>query len=148
MSFILFVLAQAGTAPRLESPPVPPPMVVDPQSLADRLRRECLSEAGIALIVADALRRNEPRAMAERRARSMAIEQELGAASFADPLDLDRLARAKTAYDANQNESRMQSTRDEIALIRRLSSADRTIFARRFTVMRPILPPKTCPPAR
>ena len=145
-----------GTAPATSATPrvVPPPAPPAPpvpgsrthaQQRAERERRlseACLSERGIRAIL-----ESEDRSQAAAlrlRDEGRAIEEELGNAAHAAPLDLDRLERALAARTRYQADWQLRRDSERIALLRRLSPEDRAIFARDFTAMMVFPPPRRC----
>jgi hypothetical protein len=130
----------------LQTPAVtPPPGPAWPRAeqIAGDLRRACMSEAGIRIAMQDwaegqaAARADEP--------ENARVERELGEAAYVEPIDVDRLDRAAQARNANQARRLAEGERRAIATLRRLSPADRAIFARRLTVYRPNQPVRSCP---
>jgi transcriptional regulator NrdR family protein len=80
-----------------------------------------------------------------QEAENVRIERELGEAAYTAPVDINRLDRAAQARNANQAQRLADSTRREIATLRRLSAADRVIYARGLSIYRSGEPIRTCP---
>jgi len=151
---LLAPMAQAATAPPT-SPPAfirpaspPPPQADQIQRFAETLRRACMSEKGVQVVVSVWSSRHQPEAMAARLRITRDIEEEIGRVALTAPIDVDRLERAHRAHDQDQARHRQESTDESMAILKALSPADRAIYARRLTIMQPMGPPKTCPTAQ
>jgi len=154
----LFVLAQAAPLPPLEARPLtftptpaPPPepapgteayrVVRDARERA--LRIQCYSDAAIGIIL-----EQEDRAKAQRPdpAGWSAIVREVAEAAYAEPLDLDRLARAIAERERAQAEQQTRFTEDRLTILHLLPPADQVLFARSLSVLKPYPGPiqRTC----
>lgn len=134
-------LMMAGQSVSVSPPPAPP--WGQAEQFADRLRRACMSEAGIAIAVKDW---SEGQAAARAGAADNdKIQRELGEAAYTAPIDVSRLDRAAQARNAHQAEQSAEWTRRTIATLRKLSPQDRIIFARDLAVYRPSVPLRSCP---
>jgi len=131
----------AVTEPRVLAPPPAPPAPPRPGTpaydqerayRAGRLRETCISERGIRTIMES---QDQSRAVAVASGEGRSIEQELGQAAHADPLDLDRLERALASRAAYQAAQQARRDREAISMLRRLSPEDRAIHARQLTPM-------------
>ncbi|MET0137891.1 MAG: hypothetical protein ABW192_05855, partial [Sphingobium sp.] len=128
-----------------------PPPIADAayaKAVGDAMRRFCMSEAGVRIVIADAVRNQSAAILTAQLMQGRAIDQELGDAAYADPLDIGRLERAKRARDAHLAARIAAGTDRSIGLIRQLSLADRRIYARRLSVMQPVTPDPLCAPPR
>ena len=142
----LLALAAAQAFVPPPAPPLPPVdgprLAEESRRYADRLRAQCLSDAGVVAAVESFV--------AGRRdgvARSPDVDaanRALADAVYAPRVDPDRIAAALERSAAVQ--ARAQASRDarSVALLRQLSPADRAIYARQLTIMQPLLPAKTC----
>jgi len=138
---MLLWLALAAQSAAVSPPPSPP--WGRAEQVADSLRRACISEAGVGIAMKDWVEGQEAAKVQEAENRS--IERELGEAAYTAPIDIDRLDRAAQARNANQAQRLADSTRRAIATLRRLSPADRIIYAQRLSIYRPDGPVRTCP---
>jgi len=150
---IAAVILAAGQT--LVPPPAPPrPPSVDTAAFeqegaryADDLRRVCLSEPGVQIVLR-AWRAGRQAGLASV-APQQAAERELGEAAYANPIDPDRIARAQAEKRRLNDMALAASDSVGVAILRQLSPADRRIYVRRMTIMRPELPPQRCEaPAR
>ncbi len=145
----LLLIAAAAQAHRVPPPaPPPPPEAGSAQFERDRddltvsLRRQCMSQAGIAITVEHWARARS--VSRSRIASERALRQELGEAALTAPIDVARVERALEAGARFQEEQGAEYRRGAIAVLRALSPADRVIYARRLTVLAPAVPPRTC----
>lgn len=131
--------------------PVPPPepqpgteayRVVQDARLRN-LRSQCYSDVAIDIIV-----EQEDLAKARRADLSAwnAIVREVAEAAYAEPLDLERLARAVEARDRAQSEQQKRFSEERLAIMQLLPPEDRIIFARSLSVLKPYPGPieRTC----
>jgi hypothetical protein len=147
----LFPLLIAGAQPSALPPPSPPGLPRpgtewfdrERANYIERLRRDCMSERGIAIAVESWARWHAT--SDARTRREHAARQELGEAALTAPIDLERLERALAADADNQLQWRREHNANAMAVMRRLSPADRVVYARRLTVMMPAVAPRTCP---
>jgi hypothetical protein len=149
---ILLMLALAAQAP-FHPPPTPPGPSLPGSDLFDqerrayeeRLRGNCISEAGIAIIIEDWTRRRlSPSASAQSWRR---LQQATAEAVYSRPVDMAALEAALREDAQHQGELARERAEAAIAVLRRLSAADRTISARDFTVMQPSIPVRSCLPS-
>lgn len=146
MILALAVLGQATfTAPPSPAPPAPPGSEIyqaELQRYENQLRRACLSEPGIRVLVQSwAASRAK---FADRKPTWQQLEIDVATAAYADPVNMERLAIALRAKAAARSNDEMAQADDGIALLRQLSAKDRAIYARRFTWMQPVTPPPVC----
>ncbi len=127
--------------PALAAPPAPP--APRAEQMAAELRRLCMSEEAIAIVVED-WARNQQDARA-RRPEGDAIHRELGEAAHTLPIDVDRLERAAQARNGHQAALLAENTRRSMATMRRLPPQDRAIYARRFSILQTFAPERSCP---
>jgi len=142
--------AQSAPARRVLTPPPAPPLPPGPgmrgyeeirARRADQLRELCISDQGIRTIM-DSDERARSAGMASIE-EGHSINQELGEAANADPVDVERLGRALAARSAYQAAQAERRDREAVSLLRQLSPQDRAIYALQFTLMRayPLRPP-------
>ena len=113
---------------------------------AEDLRRACLSEEGVSIAV-EAWEQGQ-RQGPERASRQRAVDNEVGAAVFAQPIDIARVESALRARSNLQAQFSAERNDRSIEVLKRLSPEDRVIFARRLTGMRSATPLPSCPAAR
>ena len=125
----------------LAMPPSPPP--VDAASIARPLKRACMSDAGIALVVKSS---SEGRRANEADIPNFkAIYKEVADAAYAEPVDTARLGRALQAQiDYQHSRGKERNTR-LILLLEQLSAHDRMIYARTLSTLKSNVPEKVCP---
>lgn len=140
MPFLL-ALMMAGQSVAVSPPPTPP--WGQAEQFADRLRRACMSEAGIAIAVKGW---SESQAAAKAEvADNDKMQRELGEAAYTAPIDVNRLDSAAQARNTLQARQEAERTRRDIETLRKMSPQDRIIFARDLAVYRPPVPPRVCP---
>lgn len=138
---MLLWLALAAQSVAVSPPPSPAWGRVE--QVANDLRRACISEAGVGIAMKDWVEGQE--AAKAQEAENVRIERELGEAAYTAPIDINRLDQAAQARNANQAQRLADSTRRAIATLRRLSPADRVIYAHRLSIYRSGEPIRTCP---
>jgi len=155
---LLAALGQAASVQAAPPPALPPPAFFRPPSpppprsdqitqFAETLRRACMSERGVEVVVSQWSSRHQPEAIAARLRITRDIEDEIGRVALTAPIDVERLERAHRAHDQDQARHRQESTDESMAILKALSPADRVIYARRMTIMQSAWPEKTCPMA-
>lgn len=148
MSFIfaLSMLAQAAFMPPASPPPPAGPGTEafknSQLTFEQNLRRSCLSEAGIRMAVEDWTQRQAR--LANRSDSTWPLEHEIAEAAYATPVDVDRFERAMRAKAAAQARREEANLEESVQFLRRLSLSDRAIYARRFTLVQPTIPARTC----
>lgn len=139
LATIASVLMVAQTA--VAMPPAPPP--ADPASIARPLKRACMSDAGIALVVKSSS--EGQRAIQADSPNFKAIYKEVADAAYEEPVDTARLGRALQAQiDYQHSRSKERNTR-LILLLEQLSLHDRMIYARTLSILKSNVPEKVCP---
>lgn len=148
VAFALSFLAQAAFAPPATVAPLAAPgsEIFEREQLQfeRELRQSCISEAGVRLVVENWVA-NRTRAIS-RSATPRKLQYDIAAAAYAQPVDMAQLEQAIRAEVQMRVEDEATRVEDSIQLLRRLSSKDRAIYARRFTWMQPTTPPLTCKP--
>jgi hypothetical protein len=145
MTRALLALSLQQSSVPLVPPPSPPAMQADDaaaQRYAESLRRSCLSERGVSVVIA-----SWRRWMADsvgRVAFQKRVLEELGQAAASNPVDVDRLDRALAARRKEQADWFIAEDAQSIEVMRGLSPLDRLIFAQRLTIYKPAIPPRTC----
>lgn len=142
----------AAVQPSATPPPAPPGVRPGTEwfdraraSYEEGLRRDCMSEPGIAIAVAEWVRFMSS---TDRARQQQAATQELGEASLTHPIDLERLERALHANAEIQSSFQRDLIRSSMRVMRELDVADRAIFGRRLTTLQPAHPPMVCSAAR
>jgi hypothetical protein len=107
------------------------------------LRSACLSNAGIEIAMRSWSKRVD--AGLADTTEYKAIEQEVGDAAHASPVDLVRLEKALQARDELAVRRQVSRHEEVMEVLKQLSPSDRAIYARRLSLYRPTMPPKTCP---
>ncbi|MDO7843000.1 hypothetical protein [Sphingomonas immobilis] len=145
MIFVSFLAAQTLVAP--PGPPMPPRADTalfeqDRLRYADDLRRACLSEKGIEIAIAawTELRRDGPLRVNAQQAN----EQELGAAAYSATIDPDRIEHSLEVKRRLNDAFLAASDASSVSVLRKLSPADRRIFARRLTILQSSTRPQQC----
>ncbi|HEX8580517.1 MAG TPA: hypothetical protein VF655_13110 [Allosphingosinicella sp.] len=130
--------------PAPPAPPQPGTEAFDSQmdNYRAELRADCMTEAGIEAAVR--YRVLQVRKSAAESPKHQAATREVAEAALTPPIDVDRLERAMAEQARVRNESAAAYDVNALSLLRALSPADRIIFARRLTIMRPATPPKKC----
>lgn len=147
------LVALAALQPAFYPPPAPPgpaqpgtPAFQDERErYASTLRSNCLSEAGVIILVASWARSRE--AAIAGMAEGRALSNELAAAALTPPIDVTRVERALEANRRWQESHSAGYQREAVANLRALSPADRIIYARGLTGFSPTTPARICRPA-
>ena len=149
---LILAFVAAASQPAFYPPPAPPGPASpgtpaferERDQYAATLRSTCLSERGVALIVASWARSRAEAIAAMPEGRS--LSNELAAAALTAPIDIARLERAVEANRRWQQGRSDAYDRERLANLRALSPADRVIYARGFTAFAPTTPARICPP--
>lgn len=152
---MIVILALATAAPQLSSqaryqmPPSPPAPASEGEALdrdlagmADRLRKQCLSEKGVRIAVDD-VRRIRTSA-APDVARNRATRKEVADAAYAPNFDLARVIAALRAEAQYQAQSNLRRPEQSIALLQKLPKADQIRYARYISGVTPRYPLESC----
>lgn len=126
----------------LVMPPSPPP-ADDYASIAGPLKRACMSDAGVALVVKNRLEERQENQADISNFR--AIYQQVGDAAHADPIDVVRLGRALQVQIDYQHSRSEERNRRSIRILEHLSAPDRAIYARTLSTLKSNVPQKVCP---
>lgn len=150
MSFgiALAMLAQAAFTP----PPSPPAIAAPGTEVYQRqqasfesdLQRSCLSAEGVRLAT-ESWARNRARAASQPKSPD-SLQYDIAATAYTLPVDMNGLEQALKADAAMKAADAAAKLDEAIALLRSLSPADRAIYARRHTWMRPTTPAPVCLP--
>ena len=140
---IFLLLAQVATyiPPAVPAAPAVPP-ATQVESWEMRYRAQCMSEAGIRIIVDSSVRN-----WATARARTSDIQRSeaaLARAIFSNPIDLAGIERGVREQGERSAQVAREIAETQIANLRQLSARDRAIYARSMTTMQPLTQGKRC----
>lgn len=137
----------AFTAQAVTAPPAGPGTPAFERNKAEferELRYSCLSADGVSIVIADWTRRRAEAARTGANPEWSRLDRKIAEAAYATPVDMKRLEKAIRENGEYRANIERTAAEEGIAVLHKLSPGDRQIYARRFTLMRPVEPPRTC----
>ncbi|MBU6267807.1 MAG: hypothetical protein KGN34_09720 [Sphingomonadales bacterium] len=143
---LLFVLAQATFMPPPTAAPPPSPgsdpFQREQAQYEQELRRSCISEKGVRVIITAWASNRTAAAAVPKGYRE--LENDVATAAYSQPINMVQLERAIRASAKAASERELRRAEDGINVLRQLSPEDRAVYARRFTYTQPRVPPAIC----